>query len=67
MKLAKLGNFYDEFDEEQKDLLDYLEPLNIEARYPSYKEALIKEFTKEKCLQILEKTEVLYKWVKVKL
>jgi HEPN domain-containing protein len=66
-KLARSGNFYDEFNEEQKDLIDYLEPLNIEARYPSYKEALIKEFTKEKCLKILEETEVLYKWVKEKL
>ena len=51
-KLAKVGNFYEEFSEEQKDFIDYLEPLNIEARYPSYKEALIKEFTQEKCLEV---------------
>lgn len=45
MKLANAGSFYSEFSEEQKDFIDYLEPLNIETRYPSYKEALIKEFS----------------------
>lgn len=33
MKLAKSGGFADELTEPQKDFLDILEPLNIEARY----------------------------------
>ena len=65
-KLAKLGEFDEEFSEEQKDFIDYLEPLNIEARYPSHKEALIKEFIYEKCKEILDKTEVFYKWIRMK-
>jgi hypothetical protein len=30
------------------------QPLNIEARYPSHKERLMKSLTKERCLFILE-------------
>ena len=31
-----------QLSEEQLDFIDKLEPLNIEARYPSYKERLMK-------------------------
>ena len=31
--------------EEQLDFIDKLEPMNIEARYPSYKERLMKSLT----------------------
>jgi HEPN domain-containing protein len=41
--------------EEQKDFIDEIEPLNIEARYPSYKEILLKSLTKERCIYILKK------------
>ncbi|HPA56836.1 MAG TPA: HEPN domain-containing protein [bacterium] len=66
LKLAKAGDFYDEFSNRQKDLIDYLEPLNIEARYPSYKEALLKELTKDRIEKILNETEELYEWIKEK-
>ena len=33
---CKIRN-YDDLSEEQMDFIDSLEPLNIEARYPSYK------------------------------
>ncbi len=66
VKLAKNGNFYNEFSDEQKDFIDYLEPLNIEARYPSYKEALLKEFTKEKCKEIFDHTQELAQWISQK-
>jgi HEPN domain-containing protein len=66
MKLANNGNFYYEFSDEQKDFIDYLEPLNIESRYPAYKEELLKALTNEKCIDILNKTEGLFKWIKAK-
>jgi hypothetical protein len=53
--------------EEQKDFLDMLEPLNIEARYPVDKAALLKAMTYEKCQGILDKTEELHQWNKKKL
>lgn len=32
--LAKKGDFYETFSEEQKNFIDQIEPLNIDARYP---------------------------------
>ena len=65
--LAMKGDFYELFSEEQKDFIDQLEPLNIEARYPSHKERLMKSLTEEKCNEILKNTKELQQWIKVKL
>ena len=65
--LAKKGEFYSSFAESQKDFIDQIEPLNIEARYPSHKERLLKSLTNEKCIEILTKTKELQKWIKRKL
>jgi HEPN domain-containing protein len=65
--LAKKASLYDKFTEEQKNFLDQVEPLNIEARYPSQKERLLKSLTHDKCLEIIEETSKLQKWIKEKL
>ncbi len=52
---------------EFKELIIILEPLNIEARYPTDKELLLKSLTSQKCKDILLKTKELQKWVKEKL
>lgn len=65
--LAKKGDLYELFTEEQKDFIDQIEPLNIEARYPSHKERLMKSLTEEKCTEILKKTKELQQWIKEKL
>ncbi|MBA4411058.1 MAG: HEPN domain-containing protein [Bacteroidota bacterium] len=65
--LAKQGNFYNSFSEEQKDFIDQIEPLNIEARYPSHKERLLRSLTEVKCTEILRKTKGLQQWIKAKL
>ncbi len=44
-----------------------IEPLNIEARYPTYKERLLKSLIESKCIEIIEKTKDLQKWIKEKL
>lgn len=46
-RLAERTGLDKQLSEEQLDFIDKLEPLNIEARYPSYKERLIKSLTKE--------------------
>lgn len=66
-KLAQKASVYDKFTDEQKDFLDYLEPLNIEARYPSYKDKLMKTLNKDRCESILLKTKELSEWIKNKL
>jgi HEPN domain-containing protein len=65
--LAKKGEFYNFFSEDQQDFIDQVEPLNIEARYPSHKERLLKSLTHEKCLEIIENTKELQQWIKEKL
>jgi HEPN domain-containing protein len=50
-----------------KDLINLLEPLNIEARYPTHKKQLLNSLTNSKCKDILLKTKELQKWVKEKL
>ena len=53
--------------EEQLDFIDCLEPLNIEARYPSYKERLFRSLTKEYCVDLLKQTKDLQSWIKSRL
>ncbi|MDE6444933.1 MAG: HEPN domain-containing protein [Muribaculaceae bacterium] len=66
-RLADKTGIDEEMTEEQRDLIDVLEPLNIEARYPSYKERLMKSLSEDRCVQIIDKTEKLLSWIKSKL
>lgn len=65
--IAKLGGFYEEFSEEQKDFIDIVEPLNIEARYPSHKERLLRSLDYSRCKDIISQTRKLQEWIKMKL
>lgn len=65
--LAEKTGLYEQFTEEQKDFLDMLAPLNIEARYPTHKEKLMKSLNKERCKQIFTETKRMYAWIKEKL
>lgn len=64
--IAKKSEIYMLLTEEQKDTIDLLEPLNIEARYPTVKDKLLKSLTKEKCKRIIGETEALFKWIKAR-
>lgn len=65
--LAEKGGFYQMLTAEQKAFIDELEPLNIEAWYPSHKERLIKSLNEKKCFEIIDKTKELQQWIKRKL
>ncbi len=65
--LASKGDFYDSFTDDQKNFIDQLEPLNIEARYPSHKERLLKSLSDARCTDIIEKTKELQQWIKMRL
>lgn len=65
--LAKTGGYYDDFTETQKEFIDQIEPLNIEARYPAHKERLLKSLTIDKCQELLDETKKLHSWIKMKL
>lgn len=67
MYLARSGAFHTLLTEADKEFIDLLEPLNIEARYPSDKERLFKSLTGERCSEILQNTRKLQQWIKQKL
>ena len=65
--IAKKAGLYQNFSENQKNFIDLLEPLNIEARYPSHKEQLLASLTESRCNEILKKSKELHSWIKQKL
>ena len=65
--LAEKAGLYSVMSEEQKNFLDFLEPLNIEARYPTQKDKLLALLTSEKCTEIVHRTESELQWVMTRL
>jgi HEPN domain-containing protein len=66
-RLAKLANFYDLLSDEQKLFLNTINPFNIAARYPDYKEQLAQSLTDERCKLFFERTKLLQQWTKEKI
>ena len=66
-RLAALSGLIESCSEEQMDFFDALEPLNIEARYPTYKEQLIRHLSPEYCQRLLHNTKEFQSWIKTKL
>ncbi|MGB5685526.1 MAG: HEPN domain-containing protein [Candidatus Electrothrix sp.] len=65
--LAKKADIYNSFSEEQKSFIDMLEPMNIECRYPTHKEKLLRSLTEKRCKEILTNAKELQLWIKKKL
>ncbi len=65
--LAKESDIYKDFSEEQRDFIDLIEPMNIEARYPTNKEQLMKSLTEKRCVEILNNAQELQRWIVQKL
>ena len=65
--LAKKPELYEQLSEEQMYFLDLLEPLNIEARYPTHKENILNALNYERCQDIILKTKELAEWIGNKL
>lgn len=66
-RLAEAGDLLSEFSEEQLDLIEELVPMNIEARYPTYKDLILKSLTVDKCKLLIIDTENLCTWIKERL
>ena len=56
-----------EMTEAQLDTVETLVPMNIQARYPEYKEQLARMLSKERCRTIIDETKQLQQWIKSKL
>ncbi len=66
-RLAEKSDLDKEMSDDQLDFIDELEPLNIEARYPSYKERLMRSLNTERCKELIRKTDDLRSWIKNRL
>ena len=66
-RLAGKTNFRDDISDEHMKLLKELMPLQVEARYPEYKERIAALLTNKYCTKLLKDTEDFLCWIKTKL
>jgi HEPN domain-containing protein len=66
-RLAMLCDILDSLSDKRKELLKELMPLQIEARYPEYKEKISQTLNKEYCVKLIERTEEFLCWIKQRL
>jgi HEPN domain-containing protein len=67
LKLSAKGEIFDKIPPEKKQLLNKLTPLQIEARYPEYKDKISATLSNEYCGQLLKETEEFLCWIKQQL
>ena len=65
--LAERADIIDELSEKQLNLLEQLNPLNIEARYPEQKNKIYETLSLDTCKRIYHETELFLCWIKKKL
>lgn len=67
IRLAEVSNLYKNMSDIQKDFIDTISPLNLEARYPTQKETIFQALNKNNCKDIIKQTEEMIIWIKNKL
>jgi len=65
--LAVKTGLFDVMTNEQKDFVRELNPLNIEARYPEYKNKIAETLTDEIAKTFLTQTKEMIRWIKEKI
>ena len=65
LNLAKLSDILTDLSDEQKNLLGRLQPLQIEARYPSHREKVTASLSESICKKLLSETEEFLCWTKI--
>jgi HEPN domain-containing protein len=66
-KLAGYSELYNLFSQEQIEFLEELNPLNIESRYPKYKDQMFQIMKSKDCKYFLNKCRELREWINKKL
>lgn len=61
--LAVKAGIADKISQQQTIFLAKLTPLNIEARYPRYKQQISAGLTETSCKALISETEGFYKWI----
>jgi len=67
IKLINKAGLYEKMSTEQLEFIDEMNPLNVEARYPDYKNRVAANLSADSCKQIIEGTEELLCWIKQQL
>ena len=63
LTLSKISGLVNLLDEGKKELINELIPLNIQARYPEDKLALLKSLNYNKSRSLLKRTKEFYEWI----
>ena len=66
-RLAVGSGLRSEMSVAQCDFIEMLTPMNIQARYPNYKDQLFRMLTPELCNKIIDDTKEFMQWIKSKL
>ena len=62
--IAIVADFWKDLSDVQQSQVIELLPLQIEARYPEYKNRIAQVLTEEKCKQLIEQIKLLQQWTK---
>ena len=63
VKLLDGCGLLDQMTEEQLEFIDFMAPMNIEARYPEYKQNLAAHLNEQVSLDIIDKTKQFKQWI----
>jgi HEPN domain-containing protein len=64
LKLADGAGLFYKMSDDQQSFLKALNPLNVEARYPEYKEKIAESLSNEMCNALITGTEEILCWIK---
>jgi len=67
IKLVNKAALYEKMSTEQLEFIDMMNPLNVEARYPDYKNRIATNLSEDSCKQIIRGTEEMLCWIKKQL
>ncbi len=65
-RLSEIAELNDQMDQEQLQVLDLLEPMNIEGRYPAAIASLTSGMNSARATTMLASTKELCKWIKAR-
>lgn len=65
--LAERTGILGAMDERAMTVMDFLEPLHIEGRYPTEKTRVLRLLTQRKCEWLMKETRRMHKWIRSKL
>jgi HEPN domain-containing protein len=67
VRLSDISGLTDIITPKQSVFLETLNPLNVEARYPEYKNQIAAALTSDYCQDLIKETEELLCWIKQQL